>query len=87
MRVEIYYPMKTTDSKTISRNKFILWGTALLAGIGLIKYARPSQPQSSGKQKYLTQDGTLVEVDDRHVEEPGVKIMTPYIKDWVKRSK
>lgn len=72
--------------KTISRNKFILWGTAILAGIGLIKLTRNVGNKSEGKQKYLTQDGTLVEVEDRHVEEPGVKIMTPYIKDWVKRN-
>ncbi|MFZ4545636.1 MAG: hypothetical protein ACOYOA_16415 [Saprospiraceae bacterium] len=74
-----------SDVTKISRKRFIVWGAGILSGIGLIKLIKPSMEQKKTTNKFLTQDGRLVEVETKHVVSSGEKIETSALKSWIKK--
>lgn len=77
--------MKDKPLFTISRKRFLLWSTAAIAGLGLTKLWSPFAKKKPETGKFLTQDGTLVEVDMKKLESRGIKIYTSELKNWVKQ--
>jgi hypothetical protein len=79
----------TTQSKPVSgsssRKKFIFWGAALLASLGLMKYInRKSLEEKKTTVKMLSQDGTLVEVDISQINcGTRKKVTDDELKNWV----
>jgi hypothetical protein len=72
-------------AKYISRKKFLLWTAAVISATGLIKIWNPLAKKKVITSKYLTEDGKLVEVDEHHLSERGVKIYTSDLKTWIKK--
>lgn len=77
--------MENKKSNTISRNRFLLLGAALLTATGLIKFWNPFKTKDKKTEKFLTQDGQLVSVDTKHLEAHRTKIFTSEIKTWIKQ--
>ena len=81
--------MQTDNEKqSVSRKKFLIWGTGLLSAIGTVGllFRSPSKKQTSTTTvKMLTQDGKLVEVDVTKISSKKGKIKGEEIFNWVKR--
>ena len=73
-----------TEIKKISRKQFIVWGAGILSAFGLVKIAKPFIKKESANQKFLTEDGRLVEVDTKHVSASGNKIQHTELDNWIK---
>jgi hypothetical protein len=75
------------ETKTIPRNKFLLWGiglTSLFTLPGFFRSAKTKKPIQTAKM--LTQDGRLVEVDISGITGRKEKIKNEDIHTWVKKS-
>jgi ABC-type metal ion transport system substrate-binding protein len=70
-------------AKTTTRKKFVLWGTAALASMSVLKYFTNRKNKQPEKIKMLTQDGKLVEVDASLIKKTGNKITNTTIHDWI----
>ena len=78
----------STPSKPTSRKKFLWWGSALVAGVAAIKWLpfyKAPKTVASARTKMLTQDGTLVEIDERLLTRSGKKITNGELQQWVKK--
>jgi hypothetical protein len=77
------------NTKTNSRKKFLLWGSALVASFTALRFfsgKAPSTPPAVGDTvKMLTQDGQLVEIDKTLLAATGNKISHDDIHDWIKK--
>ena len=78
----------STPSKPTSRKKFLWWGSALLAGVATIKWLpfyKAHKPIASATTKMLTQDGKLVEIDEKLLTRSGKKITNGELQQWIKK--
>lgn len=76
-------------TKTNSRKKFLLWGTALVASFTAFRFfsgkPRSKAPAAGDTVKMLTQDGQLVEIDKTLLAATGQKISNEDLQQWVKK--
>ena len=73
-----------TKSNILSRKKFILWGTAFIAGISAFKlFPKTKKPEESATVKMLTQDGRLVVIKKSDINTPSQKISNEELQHWV----
>ena len=68
-----------TKSNILSRKKFILWGTAFIAG----KTKKPENVMCNDSVKMLTQDGRLVVIKKSDINTPSQKISNEELQHWV----
>jgi hypothetical protein len=77
------------DTKTNSRKKFLLWGTALVASFTALRFfsnkQKPAAATSGDTVKMLTQDGQLVEIDKTLLAASGKKISKEDLQQWIKK--
>ena len=69
----------------ITRKSFILWGSSIVAFASLFRTKLFDRNEISGTSKYLTQDGRLVEVENKHVKKSGIKMLTTDLLHWIKK--
>lgn len=69
----------------ITRKSFILWGTSVIAFASLFKTKLFNKIETPGTSKFLTQDGRLVEVENKHVKKSGIKMLTTELLHWIKK--
>ncbi|HRI33079.1 MAG TPA: hypothetical protein PLD02_04960 [Saprospiraceae bacterium] len=76
-----------TKSNILSRKKFILWGTAFIAGISAFKLfpktKKPENVMCNDSVKMLTQDGRLVIIKKSDINTPSQKISNEELQHWV----
>lgn len=77
---------KQKNSTGIPRSRFLYLGSIALASLGLIKWRGSDRSDATGSQKYLTQDGRLVEVENKNTKPSGIKLLVTDIKNWITRS-
>jgi hypothetical protein len=78
----------STPSKPTSRKKFLWWGSALIAGVAAVKWLpfyKAPRPVAQARTKMLTQDGTLVEIDESLLTRSGKKITNGELQQWIKK--
>jgi hypothetical protein len=84
---DIYMTQETP--KTSSRKKFLLWAAAITASAGVMKFLPGSKKNTTATTgptvKMLTQDGRLVEVDQKLVASSKQKITTEELQQWIKK--
>lgn len=77
------------NTKTNSRKKFLLWGSALVASFTALRFfsGKPKSTTSAAGDtvKMLTQDGQLVEIDKTLLAATGKKISTEDLQQWIKK--
>ena len=71
--------------KTTSRKKFLLWGTAVLSSLAVIKFISGKEKKKTERVKMLAQDGTLVEVDIAALSANKKKITNKELQNWIKK--
>lgn len=69
----------------ITRKSFILWGSSIVAFASLFRTKLFDRNETPGTSKYLTQDGKLVEVENKHVKKSGIKMLTTDLLHWIKK--
>jgi hypothetical protein len=71
--------------KKSSRKKFLLWSSAVLSSITVLKILPDSKKQKTERVKMITADGKLVEVDKSIFEKAttGKKASNKEIYDWM----
>jgi hypothetical protein len=76
------------QSKKSSRKKFLLWSAALISSVGLGKLLpRQKNKQAPAKPtvKMLSQDGTLVEIDQELLAAATKKVTKEELQNWIKK--
>ncbi|MFN8348620.1 MAG: hypothetical protein U0X91_26700 [Spirosomataceae bacterium] len=77
-----------------ARKKFLLWSIGTLSTFTLLKIIKKEEkkPMINSKKndtvKVLTQDGTLVEIDRKHLVTADInekKITIDELKEWIKK--
>lgn len=71
--------------KKISRNKFLSWSMVALFAGSAIKWMSNEPAKKKGTNKYLTEDGKLVEVDKLHPGKKMGKVYLSDLKNWIKK--
>jgi hypothetical protein len=75
--------------KTNSRKKFLLWSTTALSALAILKFIpglKKKQVKKEGeKVKMLSQDGKLVEIDQRLLSTSGKKASIEELQHWIKK--
>lgn len=61
-------------------------GTSVIAFASLFKTKLFNKMETPGTSKFLTQDGRLVEVENKHVKKSGIKMLTTELLHWIKNS-
>jgi hypothetical protein len=82
-----FFKITSMEKDVQSRRRFLRWGTGVAGAVGVFfgwKFLlKPdTKPQTT---RMLTQDGTLVEVDVRHLKNPEKKATRKDIQRWIKR--
>ncbi len=77
--------MPINKSQPVTRKKFILWSSALLLFTSFLSLLKIRSGEKSSKNKFLTRDGQLVEVDPSHINKVIGKMYTNELKDWVQK--
>jgi hypothetical protein len=76
-------------TKTGSRKKFLLWGTALLSSLTVFKFITGNRRKKTVEHNetvtMLTQDGKLVQVDKKLFTSPGKKISNEELQKWIRQ--
>ena len=77
---------------TSTRKKFLLWGAALISSFTVLKiFISSKKPDTkargivTGKVKMLTQDGRLVEIDEKLLASSGKKVTSEELQQWIKK--
>lgn len=75
------------SQKSTTRKKFLLWTATALASVTALKFFNGSKKEEkkSTTVRMLTQDGTLVEVDQELVIQSARKISDKELQQWVKK--
>lgn len=73
------------------RKKFLGWGAAILGAISLPplfrRIAKQSTVAENKKIKMLTQDGRLVEVDEKLIAASSYKVSNDELRNWIEKEK
>ncbi len=77
--------MPIHESQPVTRKKFILWSSALLVFSSFLSLLKFRSEEKSSKNKFLTRDGKLVEVDPSNIHKVIGKMYTNELKDWVQK--
>lgn len=81
--------MTQQTPKTSSRKKFLLWTAAIAASAGIMKFLPGSKTKATAATgptvKMLTQDGRLVEIDQKFVASSKQKVTTEELQQWIKK--
>mgnify|MGYP001552372176 FL=1 len=72
------------SQKSQSRKKFLLWSATALSSFTVLKFFTGTKKQKPDMIKMLTQDGTLVEIDQKMLSTGGKKITDKELQQWVK---
>ena len=70
-----------------TRKKFLLWGSALLSSLAILKIFPGSKRQrgpANETVKMLTRDGRLVEIDKRLLATPAKKVSNEELRKWIR---
>lgn len=67
-----------------SRKKFLLWGSTILAGLMLFRFAKKEKKTETVKM--LTRDGKLVMVDKNLLKGEKTKIDQKDLQSWVTKN-
>lgn len=68
-----------------SRKKFLKWGAAALASLTAWRFLGGSGKKEKMTVKMLTQDGQLVEIDQRLLASGGKKVTIEELQHWIKK--
>lgn len=71
-----------------SRRKFLLFGSIISASLLALSFLKfPFKKTDNKKVRFLTQDGTLVEIDAQKAKQnsSGKKISNKELQQWIKR--
>mgnify|MGYP000926176531 CR=1 FL=1 len=69
-----------------SRKKFLLWTATALTSFTVFKFlSADKKKEEKPSIKMLTQDGTLVEVDQEMIIQSARKISDKELQQWVKK--
>ena len=69
-----------------SRKRFLLWGSAILSSLAILKIFPGSKRQrgrTNETVKMLTRDGRLVEIDKKFLVSAGKKVTTEELQQWI----
>jgi hypothetical protein len=79
--------METGDeNKAVSRKKFVVWSTGVIAVLTAARYFfRWTPKKNKTTVKMLTQDGKLVEVEVSRLSSKRKKIKNEDIHTWIQR--
>ena len=72
------------SQKNQSRKKFLLWGATFLSSVTVLKFFTRIKKKKPETIKMLTQDGILVEIDQKLLTSGGKKITDKELQQWVK---
>jgi len=74
------------SNKFSSRKKFLLWSTAAISSVTILKFITGSKKKETERVKMLTADGKLVEVEKTVYNKAaaGKKASNKEIYDWMK---
>jgi len=77
--------MKQNKSE-IPRSRFVVWGLGVLASFTALRFFQNSAKKETGKKvKMLSQDGTLMEVDEELLKSARRKVTRDELQAWVKK--
>lgn len=72
--------------KPPSRKKFLLLTAAAFCSASILRIFTARKKKQTDTVKMLTQDGTLVEIDRKHLGPPGNKISNAELQQWMKNN-
>ena len=73
------------SGKSPSRKKFLLWATAILSSVSIVKFLPGKKKKKNETITMLSQDGTLVEIDKRLLASATSKITDKELQNWIKK--
>lgn len=73
------------SSVSTSRKKFLTWGATILASLTALRFLGGSGQKEKNTVKMLSQDGQLVEIDERLLAQGGKKVTNNELQNWIKK--